>query len=469
MMSVYNSHLREHSQHQQECIAKISHLSATLKHISQNYIGTHEVEIITNALQELEDVCHQLLLVWNNFCIIPLLYLIEPVFRALRVMIVLPIPSVAISCSHFLSFMINIRVKVYSSITAERVFSSIFDCSTVNLLIINFRTAFEQNVQSQLIAVSSTVGLLSDLLRVGAAELYMSSSLISLLFDLYMTVLHKFNFEDDHLAVFGLKCSSAFPTVLKLRSKADIVLSRFQLTAIFSEEHVNDLQFRHVRIQAWAALGIEISPFLRKTFSECWVSDSDQSNIKLCSTASDVLLRVCRNPQLVCSSKLFERTSSAIRCVRLVIDALNRWRHHLVTGSALSEVNRLKAIWFVSESSFVILLLLYCFDFNDVIRNEAISTLKEVGKFYAPLFSEHENAQLMFDALSAILKFCRCTRVISDINWLRDLCSCDKDCRVLPRCPFISTVSVPWHARLPLFAIICSHARIFFAKLFRLT
>jgi hypothetical protein len=432
------------SQSQQDYIAKISHLSTILKNISQNFIGNLEVEIIKNALQELEDACQELLLVWNSFCIIPILYLIEPVFRYLRIMIVLPISSVTVSCASFLNCFANIRVKLHSSITAERIFSSIFDCSTLNMLILNFRTAIEPNatkvVQSQLIGVSATVCLLSDLLQNGAADLHMSTGLIALLFDLYYIILLNLDFEDESHSVLCLKCSSTFPIVLKLRSKSDIVLSCFQSTKSCSEGFIRDFRSRNFRIHAWAALGLEISPFLHRTFSECLKCKTDPANDKLIDTASYLLSKICRRPQLVCSSKLLGRSCSAIQCVRLVIDALNRWRHHLATSGVRHEVEKFKNVWFASQSSFVLPLLLYCFDSIEIIRNQAISTLREIGTFYPSLFAQPDNAQLIFDALSAILELSNCPRIISDVNWIRDLRNFGEDFRILPRCPFLSTV-----------------------------
>ena len=433
------------SRTQQECVTKISHLLNTLKYISQNFVANLDGEIIITALHELEDICQQLLQVWNSFCIVPLLYLVEPVFRSLRVMVFLPSTSIMISCSHFLSAFMNFRVQLHSSMAAERIFSSMFDCSTMNLLILNVRKTFEPNAtdESQLIAVSSIVCLLCDLLENGASDLYMSSGFIVLLFELYVTILSKLNFQDHRHLDLKMKCSSSFPTVLKLRSKADIVVSSFQLAPNCSEEFVRDFRSRNVRIQAWAALGLEIYPLLLETFSECLICETDRLNNlnEHVNPASHLLSKVCYRQQLFYSSKLFERSSSAIRCVRLVVDAMNRWRHHLAMGSAQSRVERLKAAWFDSESSFVIFLLLYCFDLNDVIRNQAISTLKEIGAFCPSSFSQSENSKLIFDALSTILELCECPRLISDINWLRALHTFDKDAGVIPR-PIISPVRV---------------------------
>ena len=119
-------------------------------------------------------------------------------------------------------------------------------------------------------------------------------------------------------------------------------------------------------------------------------------------------------------------------------------------GSAQSRVEGLKAAWFDSKSSFVIFLLLYCFDLNDVIRNQALSTLKEIGAFCPSSFSQSENAKLIFDALSTILELYECPRLISDINWLRALHTFDKDAGVIPR-PIIS------HVRVAIYTCVRAH------------
>jgi hypothetical protein len=439
MMSSHISDPGRNIRRQQDCVSKISHILSILKNISQNLISNLEVGTVQSSLHELEDVCRELILNWNGFCIIPLLYLIEPVFRSLRVLITLPHSCITISCSQFLSSFINYRFKLCSSIAAERIFSSIFDCSTLNILIYNAREAFEPNCiakdQSQLMAISSTVCLLSDLLENGASDLHMSSSFIILLFDLYSTILSKFNCEDCNHLAFALKCSSVFPLVLSLRSKADIVLASCQLTTKISEDFVRDSRSRNLRLHAWAALGLEISPLLLGMFAECLLSKKDFLNDPnhQIDTASDLLYIVCRRPQFICASKRLERSSSAFQCIRLVIDALNRWRHQLASGCARSQIERLKKDWFDSHSSFIIFILLYCFDSSVVIRNQAISTLKEIGVFCPSLFSRPQDSQLIFDALSTISDFCNCSKVITDINWLRALRHFDKISSVIPR------------------------------------
>jgi hypothetical protein len=446
MMSGQISDFDRNIRRQQECVSQISHILSILKNISQNLISNLEVGTVQSSLHELEDVCRELILNWNGFCIIPLLYLIEPVFRSLRVLITLPHSCITISCSQFLSSFINYRFKLCSSIAAERIFSSIFDCSTLNIMIYNAREAFEPNCtatdQSQVMAISSTVCLLSDLLENGASDLYMSSSFIKLLFDLYFTILSKFNCEDDKHLAFALKCSSVFPLVLKLRSKADIVLSSCRMTTKISEDFVRDSRSRNLRIHAWAALGSEISPLLIGIFAECLLCKKDFLNDPnhQIDSASDLLSIVCSRPQFICASKRLERSSLAFQCVRLVIDALNRWRHQLASGCARSQVERLIKGWFDSDSSsFIIFLLLYCFDSSVVIRNQAISTLKEIGVFCPSLFSRPEDSQLIFDSLSTISDFCKCSKVIADANWLRALRHFDRNSSVVPRTCF-STV-----------------------------
>jgi hypothetical protein len=143
--------------------------------------------------------------------------------------------------------------------------------------------------------------------------------------------------------------------------------------------------------------------------------DSDQQ----IETFSDLLPQLCQNRQLVCISKLSKRSEIAIQCVKLVIDALNRWSSHLASGNARHEVQKLKVKWFGSESSIIIILLLYCFDMNELIRAEAMSTLKAIGSFCSDLFLQDDTRNLVQDALSILKDLCNSPRLVADISWLQ--------------------------------------------------
>ena len=426
-------------QTQQGFFPRISQLICILKYRSETGISNDGVETVTTALHELNAICQKLMQGWNEFCIVPLLYLIEPVFRSLKILIIFPNVHVVIASSQFLSSLMRHRVKLYSTIAVERIFSSIFDVSTVSIMFGTLRRTLQLNASginqdNQFVAVTSVVGLLSDLLKSGASNQYIGSDFVFVTFDLFLFLLSTLNAEDDRHKDLISKCYSAFPMVLKLRSKADIVVSSFKkrkkcLGEDFTSDILASKMSRNLRLESWAALGSEIYPCLLGTFLEFSneivllcdkIPSSSREHQKY---VNHVLFAVAQRRQFVCASKLFVRTSSAVDCVRVVIDALNRWRSHLATGDARSEVEKLQSTWFGTGSSFIVCLLVYCFDSNVVIRNQAVSTLKAIGVFCPSYFSKQESVQLISNALSIIAELCTCPRLITDINWLQELCT----------------------------------------------
>jgi hypothetical protein len=417
------------SQLQKDSFARIYHILDCLNGISRRPVSFLDVPVVERACQELQDTCNQLMSSWNNFCIVPLIYLIEPVFRSFRVLIAIPNTRITVSCSQFLASCMSRHVKLSSTIAAERIFSSIFDFSYLKILADNMQKMFKRNAADfthgmSFAALNSIVCLLSDVLENGASGLNMGSDLILSLFELYNVMMSNLNVEDPGHSCLIMKCSSIFPTAFKLRSKADIVVLSFKKRPDCCEESIRGSQSRDVRIQVWAALGSETFPLLHSIFTECFFCQKSILNhSQQTETATLLLAEICRKRQILCVSKLCERSNAAIQCVRLVIEALNRWRFQLVTGCALSKIDELKSFWFASESSFIIFLLIYCFDTCELIRNQAMSTLNVIATFCPSLFSQTENMLLISEALSTIIEFCKCPRLLSDLHRLRVLCS----------------------------------------------
>jgi len=427
------------SRSQQVCFSRILQILGILKYHSETSMKFDDIDIITSALRELDEICQKLMMCWKQFCIVPLLYLIEPVFRSLKIMIIFPNVHIVIASSRFLSSLIHYHVKLYSTIVVERMFSSIFDVATLAIMAGSATRAFQlyasgMNQDNQFLAMASRLGLLSDLLEEGAKSQYLGCDFVFALFDLYVFMLSKLNIEDDLHKDLISKCSAAFPTILKLRSKADIVASSLERG---SEESITGIVTvsisSNLRLESWAALGSEIFPCLMGTFSECshaMVSETLLHSSEHSSNEIDFLGKIAQRGHFVGISKLFVRTTSAIHCVRVIIDALNRWKSHFATGDAYFQIEKLKSTWF-GQKSILLFLLVYCFDLSEIIRNQAVSTLKVIGAFFPSLFTKFTSRQLLFDVLSATKALSTCPRFVCDINWLQGLCSNIDHCVLL--------------------------------------
>jgi hypothetical protein len=439
------------AQHPKDHCARISLIFDRLNSISRASVSNQEIGEIERACQELEDICVELMQIWNHFCIVPLIYLIEPVFGSFKILMALPDTRIIISCSQFLSSFMHHDVKLYSTIASERIFASIFDFSFLKMLTQNVQKVIKLVAEgfsqdSQLRAINAMVYLLSDLLENGASDLNMGSDFVIALFELYVLLMLNFNVEDPLHSCLIMKSSLAFPTVFKLRSKADIVAIS-KMKGNCSEDSIRGVQSREFRIQAWAALGSETFVLLHGIFSECFCCPNvfSTKSVQNVQTATQVLTELCRKRQFVCLSKVLERSNAAIQCIRLVMNALNRWRYQLVTGLARSKIDELKSSWFRSESSFLVFLLMYGFDTCETIRNQAMSTLIVIAKFSSSLFTQSENALLISDAVSIITVFCKCPRLLSDMQWLQRLCTNDFHSHAQLRSSIISLVRFNIH------------------------
>jgi hypothetical protein len=239
---------------QEECCARIALILNQLKNQAERFTSHHDIKFMLKNVQELEDACREVMLIWNDFCIVPLLYLIEPIFRILRFFIFIPCSCIASACSRFLSWLVNFDVKLHSKIAVHRIFSSIFDLSNLNVMKNSVESVFQLsaagiNQDAQFVEMTAVLELLSDLLDNGASDLFMGSSFVFCLFDMFSMLMLNLQTEDHRHRRLISKCSTSFLIAVKLKSKADIVLSGLETGSDVAEECIHDIRSRNIRIE----------------------------------------------------------------------------------------------------------------------------------------------------------------------------------------------------------------------------